>query len=560
MKRLFSIYSAAICAGIALASVFLTTATGRNAAESGADAALQSIRPESIRAAMRFLSDDLLEGRGTGTRGYEIAAKYMAAELESMGLPGAGDGGTYFQKVPLRSASVDETASSLTLVRGGKEETLVHRKDFISRADPGRDDTSVDAPVVYAGMGVTAPEQNYDDYKGVDAKGKIVALIYGAPPSFDSAIRAHYSSGTIKSENAVAHGAVGMILLNDPGLEGMYPFQKRVRDLSFSSMRWLDPKGQPNDYFPELKAIASLSTDATKNFFAGSAHTVDEVYAAAKSGKPLSFALPITARIRNATKLSDVQGDNVAAVLKGSDPALARDYVVFTAHLDHLGIGEPVKGDTIYNGALDNASGSAVLLEVARAFARMNPRPRRSMVFVAVTGEEKGLLGSDYFAHYPTVEKRSIVADVNMDEDLMLWPLKDMVAFGAEHSSLANVVKEAASRLDLSVSPDPMPQEVIFIRSDQYSFVKQGVPSIFLVPGFHSDDPNVNPEAIFKNWEETRYHQPQDDMNQPGLDFDAATKYARFVFLCGWNIAQQKDRPHWNGGDFFGEHYAKSAN
>ena len=181
------------------------------------------------------------------------------------------------------------------------------------------------------------------------------------------------------------------------------------------------------------------------------------------------------------------------------------------------------------------------------------------MLFVAVTGEEKGLLGSDYFAHYPTVEKKNIVADVNMDEDLMLWPLKDIVAFGAEHSSLANIVKEAASRLDLSVSPDPMPKEVIFIRSDQYSFVKQGIPSIFPVPGFHSGDPNVNPEAIFKNWEETRYHQPQDDMNQPGLDFDAATKYARFVFLCGWNIAQQKDRPRWNTGDFFGEHYAQST-
>jgi hypothetical protein len=556
LKQWIRLFPVLLCGAILLAGAGVSNP---RAAGDPADSAMQSIHPESIRAEMRFLSDDLLEGRGTGSRGYQIAAEYMATEFEGMGLEGAGEKGTYFQGVPLRSASVDEAKSTLTLVRGGKEESLVHRKDFISRTDPGREDTSVEATVVYVGMGVTAAEQSYDDYKGVDAKGKIVALINGAPPSFDSSIRAHYSSGVTKAQNAVAHGAVGMILIDDPVLEVMYPFQKRVRDLGFASMRWLDKNGQPNDYYPELKAIASLSMDATGNFFAGSAHTVDDVYAAAKAGKPLSFDLPMTAKIRNVTKLSDVHGANVAAVLRGSDPSLAGEYVVFTAHLDHLGIGEPVKGDKIYNGALDNASGSAILLEIARAFASMNPRPRRSMLFLAVTGEEKGLLGSDYFAHYPTVEKKNIVANVNMDEDLMLWPLKDIVAFGAEHSSLRDVAAQAAERLNLTVSADPMPQEVIFIRSDQYSFVKQGVPSMFPVPGFKSDDAKFDPVAIFKNWEETRYHQPQDDMDQPGLDFDAAVKYTRFIFLCGWTISQQTERPHWNSGDFFGEHYGKNA-
>jgi len=555
-KYLLRLFPALLCALILLFGVGIS---GPRASGDQADSAMQSIRPESIRAEMRFLSDDLLEGRGTGTRGFQIAAEYMATEFEGMGLKGAGENGTYFQGVPLRSASVDETKSTLTLVRGGKEEVLVHRRDFISRTDPGREYTSVEAPVVYVGMGVTAPEQGYDDYKGVDAKGKIVALINGAPPSFDSAVRAHYSSGVTKSQNAVAHGAVGLILIDDPVLEVMYSFQKRVRDLGFASMRWLDQNGQPNDYFPALKGVASLSLDATKNFFAGSTHSVDEVYAAAKAGKPLSFDLPVTAKIRNVTKLSDVHGANVAAVLPGSDPSLSGEYVVFTAHLDHLGIGEPVKGDKIYNGALDNASGSAILLEMARAFAGMNPRPRRSMLFLSVTGEEKGLLGSDYFAHYPTVEKKNIVANVNMDEDLMLWRLKDIVAFGAEHSSLKDAAAQAAERLSLTVSSDPMPQEVIFIRSDQYSFVKQGIPSMFPVPGFKSDDPKIDPKALFENWEQTRYHQPQDDMEQPGLDFDAAVKYARFVFLCGWTVSQQTERPHWNSGDFFGEHYGKSA-
>jgi Zn-dependent M28 family amino/carboxypeptidase len=179
---------------------------------------------------------------------------------------------------------------------------------------------------------------------------------------------------------------------------------------------------------------------------------------------------------------------------------------------------------------------------------------------LSVTGEEAGLLGSDYFAHNPTVNKSSVVANINMDEDVMLWPLRDIVAFGAEHSSLDAVVQKAAARLGLSESPDPLPEEVVFIRSDQYSFVKQGVPAIFPVAGFKSDDPKIRPAEIFKNWEETRYHQPQDDMDQPGLDFDAAAKYARFVFLCGFLITEDSERPTWNKGDFFGEHYAHQAN
>src|ERR1700752_2821811 len=298
---------------------------------------------------------------------------------------------------------------------------MAFRRDFITFGDPGREDTSVDARVVYVGAGVTAPEQGYDDYKGIDVKGKIVAVIIEAPPAFESSVRAHYSSFTVKAENAVAHGAVGLIGLDDPVLEGMYPFSEQVRDLAFPQMSWLDDKGRPNDYFPELRAKAFFSIEAVKKLFEGSAHSADEVFTAAKAGKVLSFGLPATAEIwkctkmRNGTKLGDVHGTNVVAKFAGSDPSLADQYVVFTAHLDHLGIGEPVKGDSIYNGALDNASGSSILLEVARVFAAINPRPRRSMVFLAVTGEEEGLLGSDFFAHYPTVGKKAIVANVNMD-------------------------------------------------------------------------------------------------------------------------------------------------
>lgn len=524
--------------------------------DDAADAAMAVIRPEGIQAGMRFLADDLLEGRGTGTRGYELAAKYMASEFEGIGLKPAGDNGTYFQEVPFRKSRPDETKTSVTLVRNGKEERLVFRQDYITFAEPARTETNVDAPVVFVGYGVTAPEQGYDDYKGIDAKGKIVALLFGAP-NFESTLKAHYTSFEIKAPNAVAHGAVGMILLDDPIFEQIYSFKERVRDLAFPQLRWLDKQGKPNDYFPELKTGAMLSMEATKKFFEGSSHTAEDVFTAAKVGKANSFALPVTAKIHSETKLDEVRSPNIIGKLEGSDPALKNEYVVYSAHLDHVGIGEPENGDNIYNGALDNASGSAILLELARAFRRMNPAPRRSILFVSVAGEEAGLLGSDYFAHYPTVAKESMVANLNMDEDLMLWPLEGIIGFGAEHSTLQGVMETAAKRMNMSLSPDPLPEEVVFIRSDQYSFVKQGVPAVFPVPGFKSSDPKIKPMEIFKNWEATRYHHPGDDMNQPGLLFDEAAKYARFMFLSGYLIANETQRPAWNKGDFFGEHYGK---
>ena len=519
------------------------------------ETALHSIRPEAIRAAMNFLADDQLEGRGTATRGYEIAAKYMASEFESMGLSPAGDPSTYFQKVPFRAVHLEASGSSMAVIRNGKEEPLIYNKDFQAFGDPRRAETSVEAPVIYVGFGVTAPELNYDDYKGIDVKGKIVALVFEAP-NFASSLKAHYSTSEFKAANAVAHGAIGIIVLNDPVLESLYSFGERVRDSERPALRWIEKDGTPHDTFPQLKGAVGLSLEATKNFLVGSGHTPEEVFQAAKEGKPLTFPLPVTVKIHGRQKLEDVSSPNVVGKLEGSDPALKNEYVVYSAHLDHLGIGAPVKGDSIYNGALDNASGCAILLEVARAFAQMSPRPKRSMLFVAVTGEEAGLLGSDYFASNPTVPKNDIVANVNVDEDEMLWPLLDIIPFGAEHSSLGAVVQQAATRLNLELSRDPMPEEVIFVRSDQYSFVKQGIPAVYPTPGFKSNNPNIKPAEIFKNWEATRYHQPQDDMQQPGLDFNQAAKYADFVFLCGWLISQEPARPTWNEHDFFGDHYA----
>jgi Zn-dependent M28 family amino/carboxypeptidase len=345
--------------------------------------------------------------------------------------------------------------------------------------------------------------------------------------------------------------------LYDPGLEHLYSFQHRVKDMTSPDLSWLDPQGRPNDNQPTLLAIAMLSVEGSRKFFAASGHSPDDIFAAAKVGKLAAFSTPVTFKIQVVTKSQDVRSPNVVAKLAGSDPSLRGEYVVFTAHLDHMGIGEPVHGDNIYHGALDNASGSAALLEIARAMTGLNPRPRRSILFVSVTGEEEGLLGSDYFAHYPTVPKATLVGDVNIDEDMMLWPLEDVVAYGAEHTSMGAVVNEAAARLHLTVSPDSHPEQVVFIRSDQYAFVKQGIPAILTDAGIKSDNPAIQPREIQEHWEETIYHSPQDSMSQPGLDFAAGVKFAQFNFLCGYLVAQQTARPVWNPKDFFGEHYAR---
>ena len=561
-KRVFCSINARKCALITLliAALLFPSAPGQAQKandSSSIDAALRSLRPEAIRAHMRFLSDDLLEGRATGSRGYEIAAKYMAAQFEALGLEPAGDSGSYFQSVPYRSLHVDEKQTTVSFFQNGQEQPLVFGKDFISYGDPSRPDTTVEAPIVFVGDGVTAPEQNYDDYRGIDAKGKIVVFFYNAP-NFESSVKAHYTAIEIKEAIAVAHGAVGVIALEDPVNEQVYSFAQEVRDLAFPNLRWLDKQGHPNDDFSQLKANIQLDLASTRKFLEATGHSPDELFAAVKNGKLVPFETQLTARIHTVTRIEDLHSPNIVARLEGSDPALKNEYVVFTAHLDHLGIGPAVNGDAIYHGALDNASGCAILLELARAYSQLSPRPKRSMLFVSVNGEEAGLLGSDYFAHYPTVTKTAIVADVNMDLVDFLWPLQDIVAMGAEHSSLNSAAERAAARLHLSLSPDPAPEQVFFIRSDQYSFVKQGIPAIYPSPGVKSDDAKTNPLKIRENWEKTRYHQPSDDMKQPRLLFDQAAKFAQFTFLVGYFVAEDSQRPSWNHGDFFGDRYGKN--
>ncbi|HSB75094.1 MAG TPA: M20/M25/M40 family metallo-hydrolase, partial [Terriglobales bacterium] len=267
----------------------------------------------------------------------------------------------------------------------------------------------------------------------------------------------------------------------------------------------------------------------------------------------------VTAKQHMVSQHSEVESVNILGVLWGSDPELRNQYVVYTAHVDHLGRCHPVDGDDICHGAYDNASGVATLLEVARAFSSLPHPPRRSVLFAFVTGEEKGLLGSDYFANNPTVPRQDIVANVNIDSAPgLLYPLKDIVALGAEHSSLNADVRQAAAIMGYQISPDPMPEEVFFIRSDQYSFVRQGIPAVDVTDGLQSSDPKLNGEQIVKKWMVTLYHTPKDNMNQP-FYYDSAARCARLNFLIGYDVAEQAQPPAWNQGDFFAQKFGKRA-
>jgi hypothetical protein len=518
--------------------------------------AMDQLAKEPFRAHMAFLADDLLEGRGTGTRGQELAARYVAAQFEAMGLSPAGAAGTFYQRVPLREITVVPEKCGVTLTESGASVDLKWGDEFVTAGNASKEDTDVEGPVVFVGYGVTTPDSSYDDYAGIDVKGKIVASLSGAPPSLPSELRAHAASGREKLRNAVARGAVGTITLRPPQAEEILPWARVVIGVRFPSMRWLGPDSQPSDMFPQIRGGVGLSQSASERMFHHAPKAWAQVLKDAGASKPQSFALPITARIHIVSQHHEVSSPNVVAVLPGSDPSRRNEYVVYSAHSDHLGIGAPINGDAIYNGAADDASGVAALLVLAEAFKALPHRPARSILFLATTAEEKGLLGADYFAEFPTVPRKSLVADLNMDGASVFYTFDEVVALGGPSSSLGKVVERNAPLLGLKPIPDPQPEQFGFIRNDEYSFVRRGIPAVSLGEGFHAKDPKVDGKKLADEFVRLRYHAPSDDMSQP-LDFDASVQFMQINFLVGYEVAQAAQRPTWNMDDFFGKTYGK---
>ena len=517
---------------------------------------LALISRDGIESHLRFLADDARLGRMTGSPEYDESAAYVAGHFAEIGLEPGGEEGWY-QQVPMLANEIDVDSATLTYHKDTGDGAMRWKEDFVMSGDSVRPETEIRAEVVFAGFGIHAPELGYSDYNGVDVTGKVVALFGGAPDSFPHNERAFYSSRLTKAEEAVRRGAVGAISLRSRIDQKRYSWKRIAENAGVRpGMSWVNLSGAAANYFPELQGSAVLNVPAAEDMFERAPISFSDALDAADAGTPLSTPLGMEVTLARNTRHETISSPNVVGVLRGSDPDLADEYVVYTAHLDHVGTGAEVDGDSIYNGMYDNAMGVALLIEAARAFKAMAEPPRRSILFIALTGEERGLVGSDYFAHYPTVPGDSLVANVNLDMPLLLYPLADIVAFGSEHSSLEPVIADAVIPEDFVLTPDPLPEEVLFIRSDQYSFVKQGVPSVFLVPGFTSTDPSVDGEALFRSHLRTHYHQPSDDLTRP-IDWDSAVRFARANVRIGLAVANDPQRPTWNEGDFFGEKFAR---
>jgi hypothetical protein len=516
--------------------------------------AIDTISEQALRDHLAYLADDAREGRMAGQPGYNDAAQYVADQFAAIGVePGGEDG--YFQQVPLISYRIDEQSTTVITHRDGEDTALEYKEHFTMGGDAVREETSVRAEVVYIGFGVHAPELGYSDYEGIDVDGKIVALFGNAPDTFPHNERAYYSSNRTKVEEAVRRGAVGAIGLRGKRADEFVPWDRvKAQAGTRPGMAWVTLTGEPADFHPELLGSAYLSTEIAHELFAGTPISFAEARAATESSTPASTPLGFEVTLARKSTHEVITSPNVVGLVRGTDPELADEYVVFTAHLDHNGVGAPVDGDAIYNGMYDNAMGSSLLLETARAVAASPAR--RSMLFIALTAEERGLLGSDYFAHYPTVPSAAIVANVNLDMPLFLYPVADIIAFGSEHSSLEATVEDAIAAEGFTLTPDPMPEENLFRRSDQYSFVRRGVPAAYLKPGFTSTDPSIDGKAVENEHRKNHYHQPSDDLSRP-VDWDSAVRFARANARIGYAIANDDERPTWNEGDFFGEKFGR---
>jgi hypothetical protein len=509
---------------------------------------------DGLRAHALFLADDVLRGRDTGTPEYEIAARYVAAEFRQAGLEPAGDGG-YLQTVPYRSSTLDAGSARVALRAADGMRELAWREDFVMDGDPVRESVEVTAPVAFVGYGVVSPELGWDDFEGMDVEGKIVLEFSGAPPSFPHNERAFYSSGRTKRRLAIERGAVGILTMSNRERLGRVPWERTTRNAGRPDLHWVAADGSIQDASPQIRGAAALGPAGARRLIEAAGRDYDALLDAEAAGSVTGFDLPLEVTLARRTRHQEVTASNVVARLPGSDPALAAQHVVYSAHLDHVGVGAPVEGDDVYNGLYDNAMGVSVLLEVARLFAGQPERPRRSILFLAVGGEEKGLLGSDYFAHHPTVPG-PLVACINLDMPLFLFPLAEAIAFGSEHSDLERAAVAAAGSVGWTLVEDPMPEETLFIRSDQYSFVRQGVPSVFVVTGFASSDSEVDGRAVWREFLAERYHTPQDEAGVP-VHWRSAVAFTRMNHEIGRLVAEADEAPRWNEGDFFGERFGR---
>jgi hypothetical protein len=497
----------------------------------------------AFRAHVAFLADDLLEGREAGTRGYDIAARYVAAQFEALGLQPAA-GGRWFQDIRFVRSSF---AGTPRLTIGGR--AFDQGGDIVIRASADTAALSLEAPAVFVGYGIDAPGLGFDDYADLDVRGKVVVVLSGYPAGTASDVGAHLNSE--KPRMAAARGAVGMITVRTPRDRETFAWRTLAGLAARPATSWIGADGRP--YSTDgLRFGAIAEGEAAAALFQGARRSLDRIMrdAGRQGVRPRGFTLRPTVRAeREEGNQSRFDSANVLAVLPGTDPALANEYVLLMAHLDGLGVRERQEGDAedadlIRNGAMDNATGVSTLIEVARAMSDPANRPRRPILIAAVTAEEIGLIGANYLVHHPVVEGR-IVGVVNLDMPVLTYDFSDVIAFGAEHSTMGETVTRAAARMQVGVIPDPMPEQGIFTRSDHYRFVQAGVPSVFLMTGFGGEG-----RERFTNFLSTQYHSVNDDLSLP-FNWDAGARFVRLNYLIAREIADSPAPPRWNADSPF---------
>jgi Zn-dependent M28 family amino/carboxypeptidase len=510
--------------------------------------AMDMVDSNQIRADVTYLADDKLLGRAPGTPGYQMAVDYVTQRLKSLGVKPAGENGTWVQTVKFRKSF---SSDGLMAIDGGAE--LKKGTDYTISSNPSKASVNAKAGLVFVGYGASEPKLGYDDYAGVDVKGKIVVVVSGAPDKFSSSVSAHTRNRTQIMKAASEHGAIGVLVASVDtggaargGRGGGGGAPRGVNNIVDETGKTVVSSVQ----YGNIDINGTLGAQIFNTLAQKAGKNIKTILPQLKAGTPNSFDLNTTVNVSYTSTYQDMISYNVVGTIEGTDPKLKKEYVVHSAHLDHLGVGRPVQGDSIYNGAHDNAVGTASVLAIANIYKNIKVKPKRSIIFILMTGEELGDMGSSYFAKHPTVPPGSMVADVNTDMPTIIAPLLSVTALGAEHSSLATQVAQAAGYLGLGVEDDPEPAQARFTRSDQYSFVVNGIPALHIKYGAKTADGKNNLNDFVAVWRAKYYHKPQDDIN--GIfDFRAGKTYAELNFLIGYLVAQDPNRPTWNKGDIF---------
>jgi len=492
---------------------------------------------------VKFLADDSLEGRDTGSEGLRKAQVYAVEQFKKAGLEPAGSDG-FYQPVSFMQYELDESKSSLALVTNGETKTLSFADDAFFSTRATHESVQVTAPLVFVGYGLKIPENNLDELAGQDIKGKIVVYLAGSPSDIPTALASHYQTAGERWKSLKAAGVIGVVAIMNPASMDI-PWARISANRNHPSM---DLAGAEFNETPGQQLGVTFNPAAAESLFAGSGHTFAEIAALGKDRKPLPhFALAVSLKAEARVITRKVQSANVVGKLRGSMPGLQGEYVVLSAHIDHVGIGAPINGDKIYNGAMDDGSGSAAVMDIAASLKAHPETLQRSVIFLLVTAEEKGLLGSKYFAEHPTVPVQTIVADINMDMFLPIVPLKILRIQGIQESDLGSSAAKIAESMGIKPIADPEPLRNAFIRSDQYSFIKKGIPAVKVDVGFELGTPE---QQIFKDWLTNRYHAPSDDVNQP-VDLQAAATYEEFTRRLLISTVNDAAKPQWKSDSFF---------